>query len=91
MKKKYLAVLAVSAVMALAACGGGNQPASTSSAADTSAEATTSAAATSESQPAKYEREDDDVVFDRVMGKFAEQYAPCADIALYLRFSGTAG
>lgn len=83
MKKKYLAVLAVSAVMALAACGGGNQPASTSSAADTSAsaEATTSAAATSESQPAKYEREDDDVVFDRVMGKFAEEYAPCAGIA----------
>lgn len=88
MNKKYLAVLAVSAVMALASCGG-NQPADTSKAADTSAATTTSQASSGTSQaavskevpPATYERADDDDVYDELLGDFEAAVEAAHEIA----------
>ena len=72
-KNNKLLVLSLMSILTLAGCGGGN---SSSAAPSTSSGSEPSS---SEPAPAKYEREDDDVVYERVLGDFADAYEGATD------------
>ncbi|MCR5078820.1 MAG: hypothetical protein K6B65_02740 [Bacilli bacterium] len=77
-------VLAVSAVLTLASCGGG----STTSSSTASSEASSSA-------PAKYERGDDDAIYEEVLGEFEdlveEAHKIYEDDARYIKYAEAEG
>ena len=72
LNNKKLLVLAVGAVLTLGACGGGKSSATGLTSQSSSAPA--SSGSTSSAPAAKYEREDDEVVYERVLGDFEDAY-----------------